>query len=134
MENDKPKNKLQFPPVFNLKNIRANSWDSWLKHTEDNLKKAGYVKYVQNFKSEDFSYWKSFKIKEKSIYQIGILFYDFRKYIISETKEDYGIRFQYDCMILDTEDRIELVVNKNTNLKEFEKMSKKFYYAMQNYK
>jgi hypothetical protein len=99
--------------------------DEWLSETETKLKDLGYRRYVQNHKNEDFCYWKTFKKGEDKIYQIGILFYDFRKYA-------NRIGIMYECMVLG-EDRIDMCVSKNIDLVEFEKMSQTFYEEMSQY-
>ncbi len=109
----------------------STSWDEWLSETETKLKEIGYRKYVQNRKNEDFCYWKTFKNGEDKIYQIGILFYDFRKYA---DRSIYANRIviMYECMILG-DDRIDMCVSKNIDLFEFEKMAQTFYEAMSQY-
>ena len=99
--------------------------------TETKLKELGYKRYVQNHKNEDFCYWKTFKNGEDKIYQIGILFYDFRKYA---DRDPYANRIgiMYECMVLG-EDRIDMCVSKNIGLVEFENMAQTFYVAMSQY-
>jgi hypothetical protein len=72
---------LSFQPPLLIEDVSdSNSWGEWLSETETKLKEIGYKRYVQKHKNEDFCYWKTFKNGEDKIYQIGILFYDFRKY------------------------------------------------------
>ena len=74
----------------------STSWDEWLSETETKLKEVGYRKYVQNYKNEDFYCWKTFKNGEDKIYQIGILFYDFRKYADRDPYANrIGIIYEY---------------------------------------
>ena len=109
----------------------STSWDEWLSETETKLKELGYRRYVQNHKNEDFCYCKTFKNGEDKIYQIGILFYDFRKYA---DRDPYANRIgiMYECMVLG-EDRIDMCVSKNIDLVEFENMAQTFYGAMSQY-
>jgi hypothetical protein len=119
------------PPLLIADVSGSTSWDEWLSETETKLKESGYRKYVQNHKSEDFCYWKTFKNGEDKIYQIGILFYDFRKYA---DRDPYANRIgiMYECMVLG-EDRIDMCVSKNIHLVEFENMAQTFYKAMSQY-
>lgn len=109
----------------------TTDWDNWLSEYESNLKNLGYVKYVQNHKNEDFCYWKIFKNGEDKIYQIGVLFYDFRKYADRNPMAN-RIGTMYECMLF-CDDRIDMCVSKNIDLPEFEKMSHDFYEAMKQY-
>ena len=109
----------------------STDWDSWLLEFETNLKEIGYIKFVQNHNNEDFCYWKTFKNGEDKIYQIGVLFYDFRKYAdIGPMANRIGV--MYKCMLL-CDDRIDMDVSKEIDLPEFENMSKTFYEAMSQY-
>ena len=109
----------------------STDWDSWLLEFETNLKEIGYIKFVQNHNNEDFCYWKTFKNGEYKIYQIGVLFYDFRKYAdIDPMANRIGVMYQ--CMLL-CDDRIDMDVSKEIDLPEFENMSKTFYEAMSQY-
>ena len=115
------------PPLLIVDVNGITSWDEWLFETETKLKEIGYRKYVQNHKNEDFCYWKTFKNGEYKIYQIGILFYDFRKYADANR-----IGIMYECRILG-KDRIDMCVSKNIDLVEFENMAQTFYRAMSQY-
>lgn len=119
------------PPLLIADVSGSTSWDEWLSKTETKLKEKGYRKYVQNHKHEDFCYWKIFKNGEDEIYQIGILFYDFRKYA---DRDPYANRIgiMYECMLLD-EGRIDMCVSKNIELVEFENIAQTFYEAMSQY-
>lgn len=119
------------PPLLIADVSGSTSWDEWLSETETKLKELGYRRYVQNHKNEDFCYWKTFKNGEDKIYQIGILFYDFRKYA---DRDPYANRIgiMYQCMVLN-EDRIDMCVSKNIDLGEFENMAQTFYGAMSQY-
>ena len=111
--------------------IGSADWDDWLSKTESKLKELGYRGNVQNHKNEDFSYWKTFKSGEDKIYQIGILFYDFRKYADQDPYAN-KIVIMYECMIL-CKDRIDMCVSKNIDLVEFENMARTFYNTMCQY-
>lgn len=117
--------KLPLQPPLLIADVSVStSWDDWLTETETKLKELGYRRYFQNHKNEDFSYWKTFKN-----YQIGILFYDFRKYADHDPYAN-RIGIMYECVVLG-EDRIDMCVSKNIDLVEFENMSQTFYGAMQ---
>ena len=107
------------------------NWDSWLLEYENNLKELGYRKYIQNYKHEDFCYWKTFYKGNDKIYQIGVLFYDFRKYYSKDPNANI-ISTMYQCMLLG-DNRIDMEVSKDIDLPEFEEMSKDFYKSMIKY-
>ena len=110
--------------------IKTN-WDEWLTNYEDHLKGLGYKKFVQNHMNEDFCYWKTFKKGEAKKYQVGVLFYDFRKYADRDPMANrIGTMFQ--CLLI-CDDRIDLTVSKNITLSEFENMAKTFYETMVKY-
>ena len=119
------------PPLLITDVSGSTSWDEWLSETETKLKEIGYKRYVQNHKNEDFCYWKTFKNGEDKIYQISILFYDFRKYA---DRDPYANRIgiMYECMVLG-DDRIDMCVSKNIDLVEFENMAQTFYKTMSQY-
>ena len=123
--------KIQNPIIISEEIKDFNSWDEWLEKTESFLKEQGYRKYSQGFKNCDFAYWKSFNRQDEwqdKIYQVGLLFYDFRVYQKGfNIPERIGI--QYECM-LQCEYRIDLSVSKDISLEEFEKMSEAFYLSM----
>ncbi len=119
------------PPLLIVDVSGSTSWDEWLYETETKLKEIGYRRYVQNHKNEDFCYLKTFKNGEDKVYQIGILFYDFRKYA-DRDKFANRIGIMYECMVL-CEDRIDMCVSKNIDLVEFENMAQTFYVAMSQY-
>ena len=121
---------LPIQPPLLIADVSGTSWDEWLFETEHKLKKIGYKKYVQNHKSEDFAYWKTFKNGEDEIYQIGILFYDFRKYADHDTVAN-RIGIMYECMLLG-EGRIDMSVSKNIGLEEFENMAQMLYRTFKN--
>lgn len=100
--------------------------DVWLEKVESKLKELGYTgRYNQNFKKEDFAYWKTFKNEDgEAIYQIGLLFYDFRKY-----DAERGISIMFECM-LNVDARTDLSVSDDISLEHFELMSEVFHKAM----
>lgn len=119
-------------PLLQQHNVSGSTdWNSWLSEYEANLKELGYRKYNQNHKNEDFCYWKTFKSGEDNIYQIGLLFYDFRKYADRDPMAN-RISVMYQCMLL-VDDRIDMDVSKDIDLPEFELMAKTFYEAMSQY-
>ena len=121
------------PPLLVLPNTKFTNWDSWLAKTEKELIKIGYKKYDQRHKGETFAYWKTFKKGKKSIYQVGILFYDFRRYAYKNPSAN-KISIMYQAMIISKEYcRIDMDVMKDINLKEFEVMAKDFYESMSKY-
>jgi hypothetical protein len=123
---------LSFQPPLLIEDVSdSNSWGEWLSETETKLKEIGYKRYVQKYKNEDFCYWKTFKNGEDKIYQIGILFYDFRKYAERDPNAN-RIAIMYECMCLG-DDRIDMSVSKNIALVEFENMAQTFYEAMTQY-
>lgn len=109
----------------------STDWDGWLSEFENNLKELGYRKFNQNHKRENFSYRKTFKNGEDKIYQIGVFFYDFRKYADTDPMAN-RISVMYQCMLLGV-DRIDMDVSKDIDLPEFELMAKTFYEAMLQY-
>lgn len=118
-----------FPPLFD-DIMNCSSWEEWLKKTELYLIGEGYRKFKQSLKKEDFTFWKIFKNNEEEIYQIGVYFYDFRKFI-HVTPMRIGLSFQ--CLVLNIDGRIDLEVSKNITLKQFELMSETFYNSMKEY-
>ena len=105
----------------------CTSWDEWLEKTEASLKELGYRKYKQDVKHEDFAYWKAFEG-----YQVGIFFYDFRKYQ-NQFNVPERIGVQFECMFRDIDARIDLSVSKDITLEQFEIMAKTFIDSMSKY-
>ena len=129
IDNIKP--TINPPSLFN--EVGIFSWDEWLNDVEDKLKSLGYRKYVQNLKHEDFTYWKTFyNDSNEKVYQVGVFFYDFRKYQEINGMPD-KIAIQFECKLINTEDRIDLSVYKNITLQQFEEMSKTFYNVMKQF-
>ena len=113
------------------KKVDSQTWDSWLTEAENSLKERGYTRYEQNLKREDFCYWKTFKDGDNKLYQIGVLFYDFRKYIDRDPHAN-RICTMYECMLLG-EYRIDMTVSKDIDLPELEEMAIEFYNSMKKY-
>ena len=122
------KDQIENPNTIINDNI---DWDSWLSEYERNLKDHGYIKFNQKHKNEDFCYWKTFKDGETKIYQIGVLFYDFRPYAYRDPMAN-RIGTMYQCMIL-CDARIDMDVSAEIDLAEFERMAKTFYESMSKY-
>lgn len=119
------------PPLLIADVSGSNSWDEWLSETETKLRDRGYIKYTQNYKHEDFCYWKTFKNGDEKLYIVGVLFYDFRKNA-DINSYSYRIGIMYECM-LSGEDRIDMSVSKNIDLDKFENMAYTFYHSMSQY-
>lgn len=103
-------------------------WDKYLIDIDKEFKIKGYKKFNQNYKSEDYSYWKTVKDEDgNKLYQVGLLIYDFRKYV-----GRHHISIAY-CCILFSEGRIELNVSEKINVDKFEEMALYFYQTMANY-
>jgi hypothetical protein len=104
-------------------------WDNWLKEKEKFLEESGYIRYNEHLKGEDFVYWKNFiDENEEKIYQIGVLFFDFRdKYNLNR------IDIEYECRLI-CDDCISLSVHKDIFITSFEIMSSDFYKVMKIYK
>jgi hypothetical protein len=95
------------------------------KEFESYLKEKGYFKYVQNYKNEDYLYWKSF---DKRDYSVGFAFYDFSKY--PQFKEKYPISISLEFMLgVNADiDRLEISISDDRiSVEEFEKFCSKFY-------
>lgn len=123
-------NSIQFPKVISTPEVK--SWDEWLANVEHILLHIGYKKYIQNHKKEDFSYWKTFEVNGKKAYQVGLYFYDFRKYAFNESSTN-RIGIQFECMFIDIDSRIDLSVSKDIPISEFEDMAKTFYESMKKF-
>ena len=115
------------PPLLIASVSGCTSWDEWLEKTEILLKEIGYRKYKQNLKNEDFAYWKNFEG-----YQVGLFFYDFRKYQ-NQINIPERICVQFECMLTDIDARIDLSVSKDISLEQFESIAKTFIDAMFQY-
>lgn len=104
--------------------------DQWLGNVTAWLNNAGFTKYKQNLKHEDYTYWKTVwdNYHEKKLYSIGLLFYDWRKYPTAGDR----IGIMYECMLLG-ENRIDMTVSDDIMLKDFEQMCEDFYNSMKKY-
>jgi hypothetical protein len=118
------------PLLFNEKHSELE-WNEWSLKIEKELIKIGYTKYFQNYKREDFSFWKPIIENGKKIFQIGILFYDFRKHNPQDPMAK-RIGVQFECLLIN-ENRIDLSVSKDISVKEFETMCYSFYESMKKY-
>lgn len=118
------------PILFTEKHSELD-WNDWLFRMESELKKMRYDKYFQNYKREDFSFWKIIEQDNKKIYQIGVLFYDFRRYNKNDPMAN-RVGVQYECMIM-CPDRIDLSVSKDMLLTDFEIMCYEFYQSMKKF-
>lgn len=121
---------IQLPKLVSTP--QTDSWNEWLANAEHILGQLGYRKYVQNHKREDFAFWKSFELDGEKIYQIGILFYDFRKYMDKDPGAN-RIGVQFECIPINIDCRVDLSVSKDISLSEFEEMAKTFYTSMNKY-
>lgn len=101
---------------------------------EEKLSSLGYIKYNQNYKNEDYLYWKTFgKIYDEegehtSEYSCGFAFYNFSKY--EQFKEEECIGVQMEFMIGNNQgiDRLDVSVSDtNLTLERFEQFCKDFY-------
>lgn len=118
------------PLLFNEKHSELE-WNEWSLKIERELIKIGYTKYFQHYKREDFSFWKSIKENDKKIFQIGILFYDFRKHIPHDPMAN-RIGVQFECLLVG-DNRIDLSVSKDISINEFETICYSFYESMKKY-
>lgn len=105
------------------KTNKNTNWDQYLNDIDLFLKSEGFEKYKQNYKREDFAYWKKY-----DGYQIGLLIYDFRKYPLHDSNKKIMISFE--CMMLNLDSRCDLSVSSEISLSDFENMAKTFYNAM----
>jgi len=113
----------QFPIVI-PNGSEVKDWNEWLDFVESELFSMGYRKYKQNIKNEDFAYWKNFEN-----YQVGVFFYDFRKYQNAfNVPERIGV--QFECMLTNINSRVDLSVSKEITIEEFENISNSFYIGM----
>jgi len=105
---------------------------------ERRLNSYGYRKIEGHYKTEDFGYWKSFKIKynknnDKIIqYQIAILFYDFSKYDQSGTQfGDKHIGYSYHFVGSDEmKNSIDCYYRKSISVHKFELLCSKLHTFM----
>ena len=108
---------------------RQRNWGLFLVQLHEDMTSRGYTKYNQKLHGESFSYFKTFYGK----YQIGVLVYDWREYPAAYAREKQ-VSFQYECMPVDLNGRVDLsVCNDTITLEEFEEMSEHFYVSMKKY-
>lgn len=103
-------------------------WKEWMEKAESHLINAGYKKFNQNLRGEDFTYWKTFFADNEKAYMVGVLFYDFMKY----DNPIKRIGTMYECMLLG-DNRVDLTVSKEIELIDFEDMARVFYDSMKKY-
>ncbi len=104
--------------------------DTWLSFTEIKLKENDYFKFNQKHKDSDFQYWKTFYVEGKKAYQVGVLFYDFRKYA-KDINAPETINIQFECLLIDTDGNVGMTISKEgITLEYFENLSKDFYYTI----
>lgn len=119
---------MKTKPTLFVGQKQTENWQDWLAEVEGKLKDAGYTKYFQKYKSSDFQYWKNFDINGGKAYQVGVLFYDFRRYQgRANVPETIGV--QFDCLII-SDDRIDLSISKDITVADFETISTSFYQSM----
>jgi hypothetical protein len=113
------------PKIFSIEPTDL-SWDDWLVLVEEKLRSKGYIKFFQNFEKETFSYFKLVKnSKGEGVYNIGILFYDFRQYAAKDPAADC-ISTTYRCHLLKLDDRVDLDISLDISIDSFETMAKEF--------
>lgn len=120
------KSEFKPPIIFEITKY-CKSWDEWQGQTEGLLKKIGYNRYEQGYKQEDFAYWKTFHNNQTAIYQVGLLFYDFRKF----GNNFFG--FSYECHIIEVDAGVRLEISDSITLQQFEKIAQTFYESMSHY-
>lgn len=97
---------------------------------EQLLKDRGYTKYVQNYKSEDYLYWRSFERIErgKGGYSVGFAFFDFSKYPQFKDTNPISISYEFMLGVNPEIDRLDLTVSDDRiTVEGFEEFCKKFY-------
>lgn len=119
--------KIDTPKLIPMRAMYT--WGEWLTETEKGLKYLGYSRFEQEYKDEDFTYWKVFYSGDERIYQIGISFYDFRKHT-NKLSLPNRIGVEYECMILNLDTRVCLTMGSSLTLPDFETMSMEFYDLM----
>jgi hypothetical protein len=112
--------------------LKGKNLKKSLLEFEQKLKDKGYRKFIQNYKNENFAYWKSVNDENgKKLYTVGLLFYDWRehqgRFNIPET-----IGIQYECMTIGS-DRVDMSVSKDIPIEEFESMCEHFYKSIKEY-
>ena len=104
------------------------TWDEWLAAAEDALKKRGYTRYKNHSERSDFSYYKTFYSGDKKLYQVGLLFYDFRKFKNQDVNSDrIGVGFR-SYIICDNS--VSMTFSGDISVEEFEELARVFYFTM----
>lgn len=107
----------------------VESYNTWLSFTRLQLENNDYKEFNQDYKGSNFQYWKTFEIEGKKAYQIGVLFFDFRKHN-KEMNAPEKISVQFECLLINEDSRVDLTISKDDmTLKQFEDFSKNFYYS-----
>lgn len=110
-----------------LLGFHAITWDELLEIVENTLQNRGYKRFSQRLGREDFTYWKSFEG-----YQIGIKFYDFRKYIAHEPEAD-SISVMFTIVPLRDDGRVELEISIPLTVEKVESLAEEFFSFTQKY-
>lgn len=118
------------PHVAPYTALGTTNWAAWLADFEANLHASGYRRYRQLFKKADFAWWKSFGTARQRLYQVGVLFYDFRLFNHRNADLD-RIGIEYVCLLCGTNERVELMSGQGMDIPGFEAMAKAFYQAVQ---
>jgi len=118
------------PHVIFQEDSKISCFDEWLKSTELRLIENGYTRYNQQYKLSDFQYFKNFQIGGRKVYQIGVCFYDFRKFNKEHNTPD-KISINFDCLLLNEDGRVDLSISlDDVTLEVFESISLDFYKCM----
>ena len=101
-----------------------------VKAFEDSLINRGYKKYKQNYRREDYMYWKSFERDEdnRKGYSVGFAFYDWNKYPQYSEFETYSVALHFllgnDLGI----DRLDVdITDDKMTVEEFEEFCAELY-------
>lgn len=101
-----------------------------LKIFEQKLLDKGYIKYKQNYRREDYMYWKGFsknKNKGKS-YSIGFAIYDWSKYPQFKEKENISVSFHFLLGNNHNLDRLDIdIMDDKMTIEEVELFGEEFY-------
>ena len=116
-----------------LYNYQCSDWALWLSEAEEILRSRGYKKYYQKLKLEDFAYWKTFRVGNKKVYQLGFFFYDWRKYG-GDHNTPMRIGVQAHVQFINIEGNLEMSVQTDSmSLDYVEKMAETFYTRMKDF-
>jgi ankyrin repeat protein len=100
------------PPLLIADVSGSTSWDEWLSETETKLKELGYRRYVQNYKNEDFCYWKTFKNNEDKI----LIMKHLNMKNIDLKSEDYFNELLKDTLKSNNFELLNLLLSKNLKM------------------